>query len=359
MIMDIETKVDLAMRPPTEEMLTAEELRTMFQAKEHPGHYIGLEPSGYLHIGTLIVSGYKVNDLEKAGVKTQIYLADYHAFINNKLGGNWDNIQKAAKYFDEGFKFFCPKTRTVSGTQLYHDNDEYWMNIIRFSKHITLARDARCMTIMGRSESDKLDFGQYLYPPMQAVDIKELGADIAHGGMDQRKVHVLAREVYPKMGWEKPVALHHHLMMGLSEPAKAASEDKLDQVVASKMSKSKPWTAIFVHDTEDEIRAKIAKAWCPEKTAEMNPVMELVKYVIFHDNKDFEISRPAKFGGNQSYGSYEAIEADYVSGKIHPADLKASVSAGLNTIVKPVRDHFEKPSNQKLMEVFKEAQITR
>lgn len=357
--MDVETKMDLAKKPPTEEILMEDELRALFQTKEHLGHYIGFEISGLLHIGTLIMCGFKINDLEKAGVRTQVYLADYHSVINNKLGGNWEDIMKAAKYFGEGFRFFCPKTKIISGTEMYHNNDEYWKNIIRFSKHITVARDARCLTIMGRSEGDSLDFAQYMYPPMQAVDVKTLGADIPHGGMDQRKVHVLARDVYPKLGWGKPVALHHHLLMGLSEPVKPQSDDKLDRVIASKMSKSKPWTAIFVHDSEEEIGAKLAKAWCPEKTAEMNPVLELAKYVIFHDAKSFKIERPSKFGGDKEYGSYEELEKDFIQGKVHPQDLKTSVGREMNKIIEPVRKHFEKPANAKLMEVFKESGVTR
>jgi tyrosyl-tRNA synthetase len=293
--MDVETKLELIKRPPTEEIITEKELKELLETNEHPKHYIGFEISGLLHLGTLVVSGYKINDLAEAGVDVTVYLADWHSFINKKLGGNWDNILKAAKYFEEAFKFFCPKAKIVLGSDLYHNNDEYWKDIIRFSSNVTLNRVTRCLTIMGRTERELLNFAQYIYPPMQAVDIKYLGEDIPHGGMDQRKVHVLAREVYPKLGWKKPVALHHHLLMGLAEPPKVNSEDKIEQVVASKMSKSQPWTAIFIHDSEKQIREKLLKAWCPEKQAEMNPVLELAKYIIFHEKKEFLVERSDKY----------------------------------------------------------------
>jgi len=355
--MDAETKIDLIKRPPTEEILVEEELKQLLETNNHPQHYQGFEISGMLHLGNFIVSGFKINDFIKAGIKCQAYLADWHSFINNKFNGDWDKILIAAKYYEEAFKFFCPGVKIVVGSDLYHNNDEYWKNIMRFSKHMTLPRTLRCMTIMGRNENEKLDLSQYFYPPMQAVDVKEIGADIPHGGMDQRKAHVLAREVFPKMGWKKPVAVHHHLLMGIAEPMKLESEDKLEQVIASKMSKSKPWTAIFIHDTEEQIKDKLQKAWCPEKQTEMNPVLEIVKYVIFHERKTFKIERDAKFGGPVEFENYEKLEEAYRNGQIHPMDLKNNVAREISNIIDPLRKHFEK--NKKYLDVFKEVEITR
>jgi tyrosyl-tRNA synthetase len=357
--MDIETKVELIKRPPTEEIITEQELLQLLETNQNPQHYIGFEISGLLHLGNFVLSGFKVNDFIKAGIRCQIYLADWHSYINNKMGGDWDKILATAKYYEEGFKFFCPGARIVLGSDLYHNNDEYWKKIMKFSKYMTLPRTLRCMTIMGRSEKEKLDLAQFYYPTMQAVDVKEIGADMPHGGMDQRKAHILAREVFPKMGWEKPVAVHHHLLMGIAEPVKLKSKNKLEQVIASKMSKSKPWTALFIHDSDQELRKKLQKAWCPPKQIEMNPILEIVKYVIFHEMKEFTIERTAKYGGNITFGSYEEIEKEYVKGNIHPQDLKNSVATYVSKIIDPVRKHFEKPTNKKLLEVFKEAEITR
>lgn len=358
-LVDIEKRIELIKKPPTEEVITEDNLRNLLQAKEHPRHYIGFEISGKLHLGNFLLSGFKVNDFAEAGIDTCIYLADWHSVINNKLGGDWDNILRAAKYYEEAFKFLCPSARIELGSDLYHQNDEYWKDIIRFSKNLTLSRISRCLTIMGRSETESLDFSQYLYPPMQGVDVKYLGEDLPHGGMDQRKVHVLAREVYPKMGWGKPVAVHHHLLAGLSEPVKAASGDKLDQVIASKMSKSKPKTAVFIHDTPEEINDKLLKAWCPERIVEQNPVVELLRYIVFHEKDAFTMEREERYGGELEFHSYDEFEKEYVSGSIHPMDLKVNVAREINAIIKPYREHFEKPAYRKLLGVYDEAQITR
>ena len=358
--MDIGTKIELIKKPPTEEILVEQELRQFLETSEHPGHYQGFEISGMLHLGNFVISGFKINDFIKAGIKCQAYLADWHSFINNKFSGDWNKILSAAKYYEHAFKFFCPGVKIVVGSELYHNNDEYWRNLIKFAKHMTLDRTLRCMTIMGRSEKEKLDLSQYFYPVMQAVDVKEIGADIPHGAMDQRKAHVLAREIFPKMGWEKPVAVHHHVLMGIAEPVKLETKDKLEEVIASKMSKSKPWTAIFIHDTEKEIKEKMRKAWCPERLVDMNPVLEIVKHVVFHENKTFKIDRPTKFGGSIEFQNYETLEKAYAQGNLHPQDLKNAIAEQLAKILEPVRTYFETNKEAKEhLETLKKAQITR
>ncbi len=357
--MDLEEKIELAKRPPTEEIVVENELRELFETNSKPKHYIGFEVSGLLHVGTLIQSGFKIRDLQKAGVQCTIFLADWHSVINNKLGGDWNAIKQAAKYYAEAFKFFCQGAEIVLGSSLYEKTLDYWADVVRFSKNVTLARDVRCLTIMGRSESDKLDLAQYFYPPMQAVDIHALDVDIAHAGMDQRKVHMLAREVFPKLGWKPFVALHHSLLPGLAEQPKTQAPEKRGQVVAMKMSKSKPWTAVFVHDSKKEIEDKLAKAYCPQRITENNPVLEFARQLVFHEFKELRVERPTKFGGDVDYASFAELQKDFVEGKLHPMDLKKAVAGSLDKIIAPVRAHFEKPEFKKLLEVYKNVEITR
>jgi len=351
--MDVESKIGLVLREPTEEVVEVQELREIFQTNAKPRHYIGLEISGKLHLGSLILTGYKINDFIDAGVQSNVFLADWHTYINNKLDNDWQKIIQVSKYYEEAFKFFCPGVEVVHGSELYHNNNEYWKNIVKFATEITLARVTRCLTIMGRSEKESLDFGKYIYPAMQAVDIKAMNLEIVHAGMDQRKVHMLAREVFPKMGWKVPVAVHHHLLPGLGEPVKLGLDEdyKADVLISSKMSKSKPWTSIFVHDTQEQIKDKLKKAWCPEGSVENNPVLEFAKHLLFHEFESIDIERPAKFGGNITFHNYQELQEAYSAKKLHPVDLKNAVSMGIEKIVAPVREHFAKKTE--LLEVFK------
>jgi tyrosyl-tRNA synthetase len=342
--MDVDERLDFIMREPTEEVVTSDELHTLIETKTHPKHYIGLEISGMLHIGSLVMTGFKINDFMKAGISTTVFLADWHTYINDKMGGDWDRIKKVSQYYTEAFKFFCPGANIVLGSDLYRKTKDYWENFVRFSKHMTLARTMRSLTIMGRSEAEKnLDLSQLLYPPMQSVDIKALDLDIVHAGMDQRKIHMLVREIFPKLGWKVPVLVHHHLLPGLSEPLRFSLDEGTgeDTRISSKMSKSKPASGILIHDDEKAIRDKIGKAFCPVGVAADNPILELVRYVIFHEFDEFVIERPTKYGGSITYTSYKDIEHDFITKKIHPMDLKNSTATYINKIIEPIRKHFE------------------
>ncbi len=74
--MDVTEKVDLIEKPPTEEIVTKEELIELFKTNSNPKHYMGIEISGFLHLGSLISTGFKINDFLKAGVSCTVFLAD-------------------------------------------------------------------------------------------------------------------------------------------------------------------------------------------------------------------------------------------------------------------------------------------
>ena len=330
--MDIEEKVELIQKPPTEEVVTREELVGLFETNTSPKHYIGLEISGFLHLGSLVSTGFKINDMVRAGVRCTVFLADWHTLINDKLGGDWDVISRVSGYYREAFKAVCPGAEIVLGTDLYDQRREYWSEFVRFTKHMSLARTKRALTIMGRSESENLDLAKLLYPPMQAADIHSLDLDIVHAGMDQRKIHMLVREIFPKMGWKVPVAVHHKLLPGLSAPRTAGAEQP------GKMSKSDPNSGIFMHDTDDQIKKKIARSWCEEGSTVGSPLLEMAQHIIFHERDEIAIERPERFGGDIVYQSYGELESDFAARRLHPADLKRAVGEYLVGIVGPIRD---------------------
>lgn len=74
--MDIETKLDLICRLPTEEMITKDELRSLLEVEEHPGSVQRLRTSGIAHLRTGLVTALKVHDLTEAGCRFILFLAD-------------------------------------------------------------------------------------------------------------------------------------------------------------------------------------------------------------------------------------------------------------------------------------------
>ena len=216
--MDVQRRMDLISRDPTEEIVVRDELVALLKETRIPKHYLGLEISGLLHLGSLVLTGFKINDFIEAQIDATVFLADWHTYINDKLGGDWLKIRELSDYYSEAYRFFCPGVSIRTGSELYRDHPDYWKNVLQFTKHLTLSRILRSVTIMGRSEKDNLDFSKLMYPPMQCVDIKEMDLDIVQAGMDQRKVHMLTREIFPKLGWKVPVSVHHHLLPSLAEP---------------------------------------------------------------------------------------------------------------------------------------------
>lgn len=328
--MDVAEKVAL-IEQSTAEVVTRDELAGLLETNQSPKHYIGLEISGFLHLGSLISTGFKINDFTRAGVRCTVFLADWHTMINDKLGGDWETIARVSRYYQDAFKTICPGVEVVLGSKLYEERPEYWSDLLRFTKHMSLARTKKTLTIMGRSESEKIELAKLLYPPMQAVDIHTLDVDIAHAGMDQRKIHMLVRDVFPKMGWKVPVAVHHGLLPGLGRPAEAGTQ-------AAKMSKSDLNSGIFMHDADDEVRRKINKAWCEERIIQNNPLLEIARTIIFHEFGEVRVERPAKYGGNVSYSEYGQMELDFGSGRLHPGDLKRTVGEYLVKVMAPIRD---------------------
>lgn len=332
--MDAQGRLELIARAPAEEVVTLPELESLLETNDSPRHYIGLEVSGFLHLGSLLSVGNKVNDFAAAGCRCTVLLADWHTMLNDKLGANEESILRVSRYYRKAFARVCPRAEILTGTELYERAGPYWRDVAGISRHVSLARAMRTLTIMGRSESDGVDLAKLLYPPMQAADIHALGADIAHAGMDQRKIHMLAREVFPKMGWKVPVSVHQSLLPGLGGPGGSAAGGG----AAAKMSKSSPGSGIFIHDSDDEMRKKVSRAWCEAGTVEGNALLAIARDIVLRDGAELRIERPEKFGGDASYSSYAELEADYAAKSLHPSDLKSGIADALVSVVGPIRD---------------------
>ena len=377
--MDVQKRFEL-IKNNTEEIMTEDDLKLLLDSGIKIKHYIGFEISGKIHLGTGLMCMSKVKEFMDAGIDCSIFLADWHSWINDKLGGDREVIKKVAGgYFKEGLKASLKcfggdpeKLKFILGSDLYHNNDEYWATMVDVSKNTSLSRMQRSITIMGRKEGGSVDFAKLIYPPMQVADIFIQGINLPHAGIDQRKAQVIARDVALKIKTKplldkdgkqiKPVAVHHHLILGLGKPPVwPVPKEQLQELwSALKMSKSKPDTCIFIHDSPKEIKRKINQAFCLEGETEFNPILDWVKYLIFRDaNSKLEIKRPEKFGGDVTYTSYKKLEKDFAEKKLHPMDLKNSVSEKLIQILEPARKHFEQPKVKKMLEDLEKLIITR
>jgi tyrosyl-tRNA synthetase len=302
----------------TVEVVTEDDLRTLL-AQPHKKVYAGYEPSGEIHLGHLVTIN-KLVDLQIAGFEVIVLLADLHAFLNRK--GTMEKVRELADYNKRCFEGLGLKNvKYVLGSDLQLSR-EYELLVLQLSQQITLNRATRSMDEVGR-QMDHPTVSQMIYPIMQMADIAMLGVDAAVGGIDQRKIHMLAREHLINFGYKAPVCIHTPILNGLD---------------GKKMSSSQG-NYISIADTEDEIRKKCQKAFCPPEIAE-NPILQIFQHHVFPRLPNITIKRPEKFGGNRTFTTYQDLEASYGRGEVHPLDLKKSCGEVLVEIFEPVREYI-------------------
>jgi tyrosyl-tRNA synthetase len=347
------------------ELLTHDELIALLEGGQRLRHYIGYEISGRVHLGGGLVAMAKVRDFQEAGVDCTVLLADWHTWINDKLGGDRDRIRRLSfSYYGEAMKasLLCVggdpgALRLTLASDVYADPArDYWATVIEVAKHTSVARMQRSITILGRSEGEQHDFAKLIYPAMQAADIFALGVHIAQAGMDQRKAHVVARDVATKIRVNalrdaagtaiKPLAAHHPILPGLLKPDRwpVPPEQRAEVLAAMKMSKSKPRSAVFVHDSPDQIRAKLRGAFCPPGEVELNPVIDWIEQLCFGlGDGELRVERRPENGGPITFSSIEEVREAYTTGALHPMDAKAALADRLIDRLEPARRHFAEP----------------
>lgn len=318
---------DLIMRNVSE-AVTEEEVRELAEDPEGKRVYVGYEPSGVLHLGHMLTAT-KLIDLQKAGFEVVILLADVHAYLNDK--GTFEEIRETAERMKEQFIAYGlaeSNTEFVLGSE-YQLDEDYVLDLHALELETTLSRAERAMAEIASGETAKVS--QVVYPLMQALDIEYLDLDLAVGGMDQRKVHMLAREVLPKVGYRSPPSIHTPIIADLT-----TGEGKMS---------SSTGVTISMEDSTEELREKVNSAFCPptrdpEGDLE-NPVLELFEYHVFPRFETVVIERPEKYGGNLEYDSYEALATDLESGELHPADAKGALATYLDELIEPGRQKIE------------------
>ncbi|CAD7926463.1 unnamed protein product [Amoebophrya sp. A25] len=250
------------LRSVGEECISEAELKDLLGKKKEFVLYDGFEPSGRMHIAQGLMKSINVNKCTEAGGIFKFWVADWFGLMNNKMGGDLEKIQDVGRYLIEVWKatgMNMERVKFIWTSEAIEKNaKEYWLQMLDISRLSSLWRIKKCGQIMGRKDEESLSGAQILYPIMQCTDIFFLGADICQLGVDQRKVNMLAREYCALAGRSsKPIILSHHMLYGLF-----AGQEK--------MSKSNPDSAIFMEDSEEDVRRKITNAYCPSEPTQEN-----------------------------------------------------------------------------------------
>jgi tyrosyl-tRNA synthetase (EC 6.1.1.1) len=315
------------------EVVTEEELAELADDPDGKRAYVGYEPSGVLHIGHMLTAT-KLIDLQEAGFEVTVLLADVHAYLNDK--GTFAEIRETAETMQEQFIAYGlddSQTEFVLGSEFQLD-EEYTLDLHAAELETTLSRAKRAMAEIARGDHAKVS--QMVYPLMQALDIEYLDVDLAVGGLDQRKVHMLARETLPELGYDVRPALHTPIIADLSTGV-------------GKMASSSGVT-ISMEDTTADIEEKINDAYCPPTAApdpdgdgndRENPVLQLFQYHVFPRVETVVIERPEQYGGDLEYDNYDSLEADLEAGELHPMDAKSALAVELDALIEPGRQQLD------------------
>jgi len=315
------------------EVVTEDEVEALADDPEGKRAYVGYEPSGVLHLGHMLTAT-KLIELQEAGFEVTVLLADVHAFLNDK--GTFAEIRETAETMTDQFIAYGlneAQTEFVLGSE-YQLDEEYTLDLHALELETTLSRAQRSMAEIQRGDHAKVS--QMVYPLMQALDIEYLDVDLAVGGLDQRKVDMLARETLPELDYDVRPALHTPIIADLSSGV-------------GKMASSSGVT-ISMEDSTADIETKINDAYCqqtadPEPDNEgndrENPVLQLFQYHVFPRVDSVVVDRPEEYGGDLEYEEYATLEADLEGGDLHPMDAKGALAAELDALVEPGRQQLD------------------
>jgi len=295
------------------EILTENELYSLINEGNITA-YIGYEPSNILHIGSLVACS-PLLLLAKHGFKCKILLADVHAWLNGK--GELEELREIGKQNEKMLRKVCkafganPESIEFVYGSDYQFSEDYVKVLLKFSQHITASKARKAMDMISKKEvSHKVS--SEIYALMQCIDIFYLRVNVAIGGTDQRKIHVMARDYLHKINYIKPVAIHTPILLGIDG--------------RQKMSKSLN-NAIFLNDSPEQIEHKIRKAYCPEGSPERNMIFDILQYIILPWEGSIEIN-------GVLYNDMSKILDDWIEKRITAKTLKKAVAEALIRILK-------------------------
>jgi tyrosyl-tRNA synthetase len=315
----------------TAEVVTDEELDGVLESD--PTIYIGYAPTGEMHIGHFTTIR-KLADFLRADLDVTVLIADLHAHLDDEKSP-FDLLEARSTYYREAIEGMVEaagaspeKIEFVQGREFELDAD-YSLELLRMAADTTISRVQRAGSeVVRQSENPKL--GGLIYPLMQTLDIDALDADIAYGGIDQRGIYMLSRELFDGRDEHPPVCVFAPLLSGLA---------------GGKMSASDATSKVNLTDNPDAVAEKLDGAYCPQGEVTGNGVLEYLEYLVFpildERGEDFEIERPEQYGGDLTYESYDELEADFVSEELHPQDLKNAAGEYISVAIDPVRTRLD------------------
>ena len=279
----------------------------------------------------------KVAEFLRAGVEVKILMADLHGFLDNTKAPI-EQIKQRAYHYKRVVQSLLKvvgvsldRLTFVNGSE-YQLSAEYTMDNYRLMTIVT-EHDAKRAGSEVVKHIENPTLAGSIYPLMQALDEQYLGVDAQFGGVDQRKIFVLAQEILPKLGYKERIHLMNPMVPGLQ--------------AGGKMSASDPNSQIDVLDDAASVTSKIKKAFAQAQVTEGNGLIAFIEYVLLPISalQSSEGKPSIKFvpreGEPLVYSSIDDIRKAYEADTVTPQMLKSGVSDTLNGILAPIQADFE------------------
>ncbi|XP_029475014.1 tyrosine--tRNA ligase, cytoplasmic [Rhinatrema bivittatum] len=319
-----------------QEVLGEQKLQEIVQQRELK-IYWGTATTGKPHVA-YFVPMVKIADFLKAGCEVTILFADLHAYLDN-MKAPWELLEQRTCYYEHVIKAMLEsigvplnKLSFIKGTD-FQLSWQYTLDVYRLSSLVT-QHDARKAGAEVVKQVEHPLLSGLLYPGLQALDEEFLKVDAQFGGVDQRKIFTFAEKYLPALGYTKRIHLMNPMVPGLT---------------GGKMSSSEEESKIDLLDKKEDVKKKLRRAFCEPGNVENNGLLSFVKHVLFPLTSEFMILRDEKWGTNEVYTTYEALEKDFAAQVVHPGDLKVSVEHVLNKLLDPIRERFKTPEMKKLV----------
>jgi tyrosyl-tRNA synthetase len=333
--------------------------------------YWGTAPTGTPHVAYFVPMS-KIADFLRAGCEVTILIADLHAYLDSQKSPE-GLLAHRSRYYEEMIKGMLGKSLRVPIDKLkfargmdFQMSAKYTMDMYRACT-VTTDRNAKKAGADVVKQLESAPMSGLMYPILQALDEEYLGVDVQFGGLDQRKIFVLADDVLPKLGYEARIHLMNPMVPGIDggKGNKAAGESKKkdtaagaageDEEAAEEVKVVEKMSAsgggkIDLLDTREMVKSKVDKAVAAagRDGVDGNGLLAFIRMVLFTVNSSFTVKRPVKHGGESVYKSYAEVEAAYAAGTLHPADLKPAVCEEINLLLDPIRAMFSTPEMQTL-----------
>lgn len=232
----------------------------------------GIRPSANLTVANLIGAMFPVLELQERGDPTFVFVATMHGLTDNEGKNIASNVLEVAKdYLAVGLN---PEKVTMFDQRTLRK--EVALLKLYLERHITISRMVRVPTL-----KEKLKAGQNPehasallagYPIMMAADILLQDSTLVPVGKDQLSHMEVARELSRAFNAKYGPVLIVPEALNQREPVNI-----LALRGEGKMSKSKPDDALFLIDTEADIRRKVKRA----ETANPGVMNEKIESLMF------------------------------------------------------------------------------